>query len=83
MALKKLKTPYVSKQEPVREESDEGTSQIKNAARKTQKIGDDCFNQWEKSQNLNMARTGISAFKTSLYANSLLIRIKEKLGGNL
>ena len=59
------------------EAEDKGLKQIKNVADKTEKMGDKCFEMWNEKRSLPVAKTGILAYRTTLYANGLLIKLKE------
>jgi hypothetical protein len=48
--------------------------QIKDVADKSETIGNECFKKYQKSKRLDVAKVGISAFRNTLYANSLLIK---------
>ena len=50
------------------------TEQVKNIADKSEKIGDSCLENYKKSKKLDLAKVGISAFRNTLYANSLLLK---------
>ena len=53
------------------------TKQIANIADKSEKIGNSCLERYEESKKLEFAKTGISAFRNTLYANSLLIKANK------
>ena len=75
--MKKLDIPSQREERNNKGDLSKAKQQIENVADKTEKIGNRCFEMWEKGKNLNTARTGISAYKTVLHANSLLIRSKS------
>ena len=54
------------------------TKQIKEVADKSETIGDQLYNEFQKSKKLEHAKVAIAAFRNTLYANSLLIK-SEKL----
>jgi hypothetical protein len=53
-------------------------SQIKKVADKSEKIGNDCFTRFQKNKKLDLAKVSISAFRNTLYANSLLIKSEKE-----
>lgn len=53
-------------------------SQIKKVADKSEKIGNECFDRFQKSKKLDLAKVSISAFRNTLYANSLLIKSEKE-----
>ena len=53
-------------------------NQIKKIADKCEKIGDQCFDRYEKTKKLDVAKVSISAFRNTLYANSLLIKANKE-----
>lgn len=55
------------------------TEQVKNIADKSEKIGDCCLEKFNKTKKLELAKTGISAYRNVLYANSLLIKANKEL----
>ena len=53
-------------------------NQIRKIADKCEKIGDQCFDRYEKTKKLDVAKVSISAFRNTLYANSLLIKADKE-----
>jgi hypothetical protein len=53
-------------------------TQIKKIADTCEKIGEQCFQKYEKSKKLDVAKVSISAFRNTLYANSLLIKADKE-----
>jgi hypothetical protein len=51
--------------------------QIKNIAKKSEKIGNKAYKKFDKSNQIESGKLAVSAFKNVLYANSLLIRNKK------
>lgn len=54
------------------------TKIVEDIADKTKQLGDNCFLKYNKSKNLNTAKVAISAYRSCLYAHSLLIKLDEK-----
>lgn len=52
--------------------------QIKDVADKSEIIGNECFKKYQKTKRLDTAKVGISAFRNTLYANSLLIKADKE-----
>lgn len=52
--------------------------QIKEIANKSEIIGNQLFDEFQKGKKLETAKVAIAAFRNTLYANSLLIK-HEKL----
>jgi hypothetical protein len=55
------------------------TKQVKSIADKSEKIGDYCLEKFDETKKLELAKTGISAYRNVLYANSLLIKANKDL----
>jgi hypothetical protein len=54
------------------------TKQIKSIADKSETIGNELYDEFQKGKKLENAKVAIAAFRNTLYANSLLIK-NEKL----
>ena len=54
------------------------TKQIKSIADKSETIGNEVYDEFQKGKKLENAKVAIAAFRNTLYANSLLIK-NEKL----
>ena len=57
--------------------SDVNTKQIKEVADKSETVGNDLYNEFQKSKKLETAKVAIAAFRNTLYANSLLIKTEK------
>jgi hypothetical protein len=53
--------------------------QIRKVADACEKVGDSCLENYEKTKKLEYAKVGISAFRNTLYANSLLIKSEKTI----
>jgi hypothetical protein len=54
------------------------TKQIKEVADKSETIGNQLYDEFQKNNKLENAKVAIAAFRNTLYANSLLIK-NEKI----
>jgi hypothetical protein len=53
------------------------TKQIKNVADNSEDIGNKAYKTFTKSGKLEAGKLAISAFKSTLYANALLIKVEK------
>lgn len=51
--------------------------QIKNIAKKSEKIGNKAYKKFDENNQIESGKLAVSAFKNALYANSLLIKNKK------
>ena len=56
----------------------EATIQIENVAKKSEEIGNICYDDWKESKNPDTAKLTISSFRNVLYANSILIKMSKQ-----
>lgn len=54
------------------------TKQIKSIADKSETVGNELYDEFQKTKKLETAKVAIAAFRNTLYANSLLIK-NEKI----
>ncbi len=52
--------------------------QITEVAKKSETIGNICYEEFQKTNKLEAAKVALNAFRNTLYANSLLIK-NEKI----
>jgi len=52
--------------------------QITEVAKKSETIGNICYEEFQKTNKLESAKVALNAFRNTLYANSLLIK-NEKI----
>lgn len=57
--------------------SEVNTKQIKEVADKSETVGNELYNEFQKSKKLETAKVAIAAFRNTLYANSLLIKTEK------
>ena len=50
------------------------TKQIIDVGNKSEEIGNSCYDKYKKDNKTEHAKIAISAFRNTLYANSLLIK---------
>lgn len=53
------------------------TKQIKEVADKSEEIGNKAYETFKKKSTMEAGKLAISAFRNTLYANSLLIKIEK------
>jgi len=53
------------------------TKQVKEVADKSETIGNECYTEFQKTKKLEVAKVAISAFRNTLYANSILIKAEK------
>jgi hypothetical protein len=53
------------------------TKQIKEVADKSETIGNQLYDEFQKNKKLENAKVAIAAFRNTLYANSLLIKTEK------
>ena len=53
------------------------TKQIKWVADKSEIIGNELYDEFQKGKKLETAKVAIAAFRNTLYANSLLIKTEK------
>lgn len=51
--------------------------QVKDVANKSEKIGNKCYEEFQKNGKLEQAKVTIAAFRNTLYANSILIKTEK------